>query len=72
MGINITLHFHSTYLYGTTPVMLAAGKGHTGVVDRLVHKYIHAAAQELFSYSDSAIARMCNVWVTHRCPCIYR
>ena len=24
---------------GTTPVMLAAGKGHTGVVDLLVHKY---------------------------------
>ena len=22
-----------------TPVMLAAGKGHTGVVDMLVHKY---------------------------------
>ena len=24
---------------GATPVMLAAGKGHTGVVDLLVHKY---------------------------------
>ena len=24
---------------GVTPVMLAAGKGHTGVVDLLVHKY---------------------------------
>ena len=24
---------------GMTPVMLAAGKGHTGVVDLLVHKY---------------------------------
>ena len=23
----------------STPVMLAAGKGHTGVVDLLVHKY---------------------------------
>ena len=69
MGINISLHFQSTYLYGATPVMLAAGKGHTGVVDRLVHKYIRAA-QELFTNSDSAIARMCNVWVTHRCPCI--
>ena len=25
--------------WGRTPVMLAAGKGHTGVVDMLVHKY---------------------------------
>ena len=24
---------------GMTPVMLAAGKGHTGIVDLLVHKY---------------------------------
>ena len=54
VGINITLHFQSTYLYGATPVMLAAGKGHTGVVDRIVHKYIRAA-QELFTNSDSLL-----------------
>ena len=48
MGICIYLyiHFHSWFCpllcflqYGSTPVMLAAGKGHTGVVDLLVHKY---------------------------------
>ena len=46
MGVYISLHFHSRscllmcYLQkGATPVMLAAGEGHTGVVDLLVHKY---------------------------------
>ena len=46
VGVYVSLHFHSyscllmCYLQvGVTPVMLAAGKGHTGVVDLLVHKY---------------------------------
>ena len=46
VGVYVSLHFYS-HLYllmcylqkGSTPVMLAAGKGHTGVVDLLVHKY---------------------------------
>ena len=48
----LSLAVFPTYLYVATPVMPAAGKGHTGIVDRLVHKYIHAA-QELFTHSDS-------------------
>ena len=46
VGVYVSLHFHShsclliCYLQdGSTPVMQAAGKGHTGVVDLLVHKY---------------------------------
>ena len=46
LRVYTSLHFHSwpclllCFLQqGMTPVMLAAGKGHTGVVDLLVHKY---------------------------------
>ena len=46
MCVYFSLHFHShscllmCYLQqGVTPVMVAAGNGHTGVVDLLVHKY---------------------------------
>ena len=69
-------HFHShscrlmCYLQkGATPVMLAAGKGHTGVVDLLVHKYNCSLTEVATVSAFDVLGCQCPVGVSCQCLC---
>ena len=76
VGVYVSLHFHSRscllmcYLQqGATPVMLAAGKGHTGVVELLVHKYNCSLAEVDTVSAFDVLGCHSSVVVSCRCLC---
>ena len=75
--LHLPIHFHYIgpclllcFLQsGVTPVMLAAGKGHTGVVDLLVHKYNCSLTEVTTVSAFDVLGCQSPVGVSYQCLC---